>query len=154
MTIGAICGELYPPKYRDVCVSLATGSNWTWNFLMSFFTPFIQGKIHFEYGYVFGGCCGAGAIIAFFCVNESYGRTLEEIDTMYVQHVKPWKSKNWVAPHDLRDRESGGQEEKEEEAAAAASTHEQAGVESDVSAEASNHSASSPAHEQGPTENV
>lgn len=29
---------------------------------------------------------------------EGAGRTLEEIDTMYIQKVKPWKSSQWVAP--------------------------------------------------------
>lgn len=29
---------------------------------------------------------------------SSLGRTLEEIDTMYLQGVLPWKSASWVAP--------------------------------------------------------
>lgn len=104
--IWAICGELFPSKYRDVCVSLSTASNWTWNFLLCFFTPFISSAIDYRYGYVFGACCAAGSIITYFFVNESYGRTLEEIDTMYVMHVKPWQSKNWVAPPAIRNGEN------------------------------------------------
>jgi len=34
----------------------------------------------------------------YFFVCESQGRSLEEIDTMYVMHVPPWKSSGWVAP--------------------------------------------------------
>lgn len=31
-------------------------------------------------------------------VMEGQGRTLEEIDTMYLSKLKPWKSSKWVAP--------------------------------------------------------
>ena len=29
---------------------------------------------------------------------EGQGRTLEEIDTMYIQKVIPWQSYKWIAP--------------------------------------------------------
>lgn len=79
-------------------MGFATSSNWIFNFLLAFFTPFITAKIDYAYGYVFAGCCLAGAIVVYFFVCESQGRSLEEIDTMYIMHVKPWQSKNWVAP--------------------------------------------------------
>lgn len=43
-------------------------------------------------------CNLAGAVIVYFFVCESQGRSLEEIDTMYISHVAPWKSKHWVPP--------------------------------------------------------
>jgi len=79
-------------------MGLATASNWTWNFLISFFTPFITADIDYRYGYVFAACNFMGAVITYFFVCESQGRSLEEIDTMYILHVKPWKSSKWVAP--------------------------------------------------------
>lgn len=100
--VWAIVGELYPARYRATCMGIATASNWTWNFLISFFTPFISSAIDFQYGYVFACCSFAAALIVFFFVCETQGRTLEEVDTMYVQHVKPWKSSSWVAPANLR----------------------------------------------------
>ncbi|KAF5856857.1 hexose transporter hxt1 [Aspergillus alliaceus] len=99
--VWAICGEMYPARYRAVCIGLATAANWTWNFLISFFTPFISSAIDFAYGYVFAGCCLAAVFIVFFFVNETQGRTLEEVDTMYVLHVKPWKSSSWVPPEGI-----------------------------------------------------
>jgi hypothetical protein len=33
---------MYPFKYRAVCMGVATAANWTWNFLISFFTPFVR----------------------------------------------------------------------------------------------------------------
>jgi hypothetical protein len=31
-------------------------------------------------------------------LQEGQGRTLEELDTMYIEKVIPWKSRDWVAP--------------------------------------------------------
>lgn len=39
------------------------------------------------------------ALIVYFFVIEGQGRTIEEIDTMYLEHVKPWKSTKWVPPN-------------------------------------------------------
>lgn len=103
--VWAICGELYPARYRAVCIGIATAANWTWNFLISFFTPFISSAIDFRYGYVFAACCFLGVVVVFFFVNETQGRTLEEVDTMYVLRVKPWESSSWKpadgAVHDM-----------------------------------------------------
>jgi SP family sugar:H+ symporter-like MFS transporter len=79
-------------------MAMATASNWGWNFLLAFFTPFIVGDIDFRYGYVFAGCLFVAASVVYFFVIEGQGRTLEEVDTMYLLHVKPWESAKWVAP--------------------------------------------------------
>ncbi|KAF6217962.1 hypothetical protein HO133_006374 [Letharia lupina] len=96
--IWCIVGELFPSHYRARSMALVTSSNWTWNFLIAFFTPFIIGDIGFKYGYVFASCNFAAVLIVYFFVCETQGRTLEEIDTMYISKVKPWKSSKWVPP--------------------------------------------------------
>jgi len=96
--IWAVVGELYPSRYRAFCMALATASNWIWNFLISFFMPFITDKIDFRYGCVFASCCFLGAVVVYFFLCESRGRSLEEIDTMYILHVPPRHSNNWVLP--------------------------------------------------------
>ncbi|KIW95822.1 uncharacterized protein Z519_02886 [Cladophialophora bantiana CBS 173.52] len=96
--IWTICGEMYPSKYRAKSMAMSTASNWLWNFLIAFFTPFITGDIDFLYGYVFAGCNLVAIPLVYFFVIEGQGRTLEEIDTMYILGVKPWKSAEWVAP--------------------------------------------------------
>lgn len=79
-------------------MALSTASNWLWNFLLAFFTPFITGAIDFRYGYVFAGTNVLGGLLVYFFVIEGQGRTLEEIDTMYLMGVKPWESAKWVVP--------------------------------------------------------
>lgn len=93
--VWAVNSEMYPLRYRSVCLAIATAGNWVFNFLISFFTRFITDKIHYLYGLVFAACCGVLVCIVFFFVMETKDRTLEEIDTMYVQHVNPITSARW-----------------------------------------------------------
>lgn len=79
-------------------MALSTASNWFWNFLIAFFTPFITGDIDFLYGYVFAGCNLVAVVVVYLFVMEGQGRTLEELDTMYILGVKPWESSAWEAP--------------------------------------------------------
>ena len=96
--VWAVIGELFPTRYRATCMGLSSASNWTWNFLISFFTPFITGAIDYRYGYIFAACSFTAAFIVYFFLCESSGRSLEEIDTMYIMHVKPWQSTKWTPP--------------------------------------------------------
>ncbi|KAI0973245.1 hexose transporter [Xylaria arbuscula] len=96
--VWTLIAEIYPSKYRARAMALATASNWVWNFLIAFFTPFITADIDFRYGYVFAGTNVIGGLIVYFFCMEGQGRTLEEIDTMYVQHVNPRKSEKWIPP--------------------------------------------------------
>lgn len=98
--VWTIVAELFPSQYRARGMSLATASNWLWNFLLAFFTPFIVSAIDFRFGYVFAGCLFLAAGLVYFAVIEGQGRTLEEIDTMYLMKVKPWKSSKFEFPAD------------------------------------------------------
>lgn len=100
--VWCIVGELFPSHYRAKSMALVTSSNWIWNFLIAFFTPFIVSNIGFRYGYVFASCNFAAVLIVYFFVCETQNRTLEEIDTMYISKVKPWKSSKWVSPSAVR----------------------------------------------------
>ncbi|KAI5293050.1 hexose transporter hxt1, partial [Ascosphaera acerosa] len=115
--IWAVIAELYPSRYRARAMAIPTAFNWMWNFLISFFTPFIVTAIDFRYGYVFTACLGLSAFLIFFGVMETKGRTLEEIDTMYKMGVKPWKSATYVAPRPEREaiEEMGRQQERIEQ---------------------------------------
>lgn len=93
--VWAIVGEMFPSRYRAVAMGLCTAANWLWNFLISFFTPWITGAIDYRYGYVFASCCFLGVLVTFFFVNESQQRSLEEVDSMYILGVVPWKSAGW-----------------------------------------------------------
>ncbi|MCJ1383082.1 hexose transporter hxt1 [Xylographa soralifera] len=96
--VWGVTADLYPARYRAVCMSLAIASNWSWVFMIAFFTPFITSAIDYRYGYLFAACCAAAAVTVYFFVIEPKGRTMEEVDNMYVARVKPWQSSCWTAP--------------------------------------------------------
>jgi len=101
--VWACIGEMFPYRYRAVAMAFATSANWFWNFMLAFFTPFITGDIQYAYGYVFAGCNFAAFFLVYFFLIESSGRTLEEVDTMYLLGVKPIGSKAYVFDGDLND---------------------------------------------------
>jgi SP family sugar:H+ symporter-like MFS transporter len=101
--VWAIVGELYPARYRATCMALATASNWLFNFLISFFSTFITDAIDYFYGLVFAGCCLALVFVVYFFMIESKGRSLEEIDTMYMLHVNPITSADWDSSSIAKD---------------------------------------------------
>jgi len=94
-----LIGETFALRTRAKQASLATASNWLWNFLLAFFTPFIAGEINYRYGFVFAACNLAGAVVVFFFLYESSDLSLEAVDMMYNDpNCKPWTSRNWAPP--------------------------------------------------------
>ncbi|RCK54921.1 Hexose transporter 2 [Candida viswanathii] len=93
-----ILSEIYPLRVRSKAMAVAIGSNWMWGFLISFFTSFIINAIHFYYGFVFTGCLAVSFVFVYFCIMETKGLSLEEVDEMYSQNILPWKSANWIPP--------------------------------------------------------
>ncbi|CCK73614.1 sugar porter family MFS transporter NDAI_0G06310 [Naumovozyma dairenensis CBS 421] len=97
-----VVSETFPLKIKPKGMAIANGFNWFWNFLISFFTPFITGAINFYYGYVFMGCMVFAYCYVFFFVPETKGLTLEEVNEMWEEGILPWKSPEWL-PASKRD---------------------------------------------------
>ncbi|KAG5650331.1 hypothetical protein H0H81_012603 [Sphagnurus paluster] len=94
-----LIGESFPTRTRAKQGALSTASNWFWNFLLAFFTPFIVSAIEFRYGFVFAACNLAGAIFVYFFLYESSDLSLESVDQMYNDpSCKPWTSRHWAPP--------------------------------------------------------
>ncbi|KAI0791266.1 general substrate transporter [Abortiporus biennis] len=99
-----LTGETFPTRTRAKQASLAAASNWLWNFLLAFFTPFIVKAIQFRYGFVFAACNLTGAVIVYFFLYESSDLSLEHVDQMYNDpSCKPWTSVHW-APDGFESR--------------------------------------------------
>ena len=99
--VWGVTAELFPARYRAIGMAISTASNWIFNFYIAFATPFITTSIDYAYGYVFAVCCAAAAGTVYCFVLESKGRTLEELDTMYMQGVKPWESSKWAGTTEM-----------------------------------------------------
>ncbi|QPG75298.1 hypothetical protein FOA43_002649 [Brettanomyces nanus] len=83
-----VVSETYPLRIRSKGMGLAQTSNYIWGFLIAFFTPFINGAIHFAYGYVFFGCVVFATFFVYACVPETKGLSLEDVDDLY-RHFTP-----------------------------------------------------------------
>ena len=94
-----LIGETFPTRIRARQAALSTASNWLWNFLLAFFTPFITKAIAYRYGFVFAACNLAGAVIVACFLYESSDLSLEAVDMMYCDPAcSPWTSRSWAPP--------------------------------------------------------
>lgn len=95
--IWLFCGESFSRRTRAKQASIATLSNWVWNFLIAYFSTPIADSISFKYGFVFAGANFLNCIIAALFVYESADLTLEQIDDMYGDmSLKAWQSTKWL----------------------------------------------------------
>ncbi|KAI9799875.1 MAG: hypothetical protein M1833_003797 [Piccolia ochrophora] len=84
--------ELFPLRVRGKAVALATASNWMFNFALSYFVPPAFVNIQWRVYVVFGVFCTAMAIHVFFLFPETAGKTLEEVENIFIHHVPAWKT--------------------------------------------------------------
>ncbi|THH12759.1 hypothetical protein EW146_g7392 [Bondarzewia mesenterica] len=94
-----LIGETFPTRTRAKQGAIATASNWLWNFLLAFFTPFITKDIQFRYGFVFASCNLLGAAVVYLFLYESSDISLEAVDLMYNDpNCTPRNSRKWAPP--------------------------------------------------------
>ena len=109
-----VTGEIFPLKIRAKGVSLSAASNWLWNWAIAYSSKYlcflrrVFAPIYFFYSaapymvssdpgsadlgtkvfYIWGSMCFCCIIFAYFCVPETKGLSLEQIDLLY-QNVAP-----------------------------------------------------------------
>ncbi|CCX04720.1 Similar to Probable glucose transporter rco-3; acc. no. Q92253 [Pyronema omphalodes CBS 100304] len=97
-----IIGELYPLPIRAKGVALATASNWLWNFVLGYVTPYMvdptEGNLGAKVFFVWGTTCVGCFLFAYFFVPETKGLSLEQVDRM-LEETTPRTSSKWV-PHE------------------------------------------------------
>lgn len=79
-----ITGELYPLSIRAKCMSLSSASNWLWNFALGYATPYMvdpdKGNMGSKVFFIWGSTCVGCLLFAIFCIWETKGLSLEQID--------------------------------------------------------------------------
>ncbi|KAF9269357.1 general substrate transporter [Marasmius fiardii PR-910] len=85
--------EIFSLKVRSKAVSMATATNWIFNFALAWATPPGFANIAYKTYFVFGTFNFAGLIHVFFMFPETVGRSLEEVEEIFKQgHVfTAWK---------------------------------------------------------------
>ncbi|KAI0317252.1 general substrate transporter [Amylostereum chailletii] len=107
-------GESFPLRVRPKAIALGSATNWLWNFLLSFFAPRIANDIGPLILLIFFGMLVFGFVYVYFFIPETKGLSLEEVDEMYREKVKPWRSASWK-PHLLDEaRDAAPRDVKEE----------------------------------------
>ncbi|OCF78908.1 hexose transporter [Kwoniella mangroviensis CBS 8886] len=87
-----VCGETFPIRLSSLCVTLGTGANWLFNLIIAFAAPQIQAIIGTGITFVWAGCLALSFTFAYFCIPETKGMSIEEVDALYLSHTPAWKS--------------------------------------------------------------
>lgn len=85
--------ELYPLRVRGKAVSLSTSANWAFNFALSYFVPPAFVNIKWKVYILFGVFLATMTIHIFFMFPETAGKSLEEVEEMFLSGVKAWRTK-------------------------------------------------------------
>ncbi|KAG0195962.1 hypothetical protein BGX33_002300 [Mortierella sp. NVP41] len=93
-----LIGEIFPLSIRSRGVALSTASNWFWNFIIGYITPYLVGSqyanMQSSVFFLWGALCAVCIVYAYFLVPETKGLTLEQVDQM-LDEVSPRKSAAW-----------------------------------------------------------
>ena len=100
--------EMYPPKHRAKGSSIATAANWLTNFVISFATPSIVGKIGYLYGLVFAGSLILLWIMIELFMIETRDVSLAEIDRLYLVCKLPVGRKSPIVNDGYQTGVTGG----------------------------------------------
>ena len=96
-----VTGELFPLKTRAKALSMTTATNWLLNWAIAYSTPYmvdagpgnanLQAKVFF----IWGGFCLICCAFVYFCIYETKGLSLEQVDELYAKVSHAWKSKHF-----------------------------------------------------------
>lgn len=73
-------------------MALTTASNWIFNFALSYFVPPAFVNIKWKVYVLFGVFCTTMTIHVFFCFPETAGKTLEEVEELFLSGTKAWNT--------------------------------------------------------------
>jgi sugar porter (SP) family MFS transporter len=121
--------ELFPLRVRGKAVAITTSSNWIFNFALSYFVPPAFVSIQWKVYLIFGVFCFTMAVHTFLCFPETSGKTLEDIEQMFLSGVPAWKTKGEYGAS--RKHELGQLDDKE---AAIQSSHDHSPERAEVAA--------------------
>jgi hypothetical protein len=92
-------GEIYPLPIRSKGIALSTASNYFWKCIITIITPYLMEEHHANIGgrvfYIWGAACLPAAVFAYFCIYETKGWSLEQINRM-MEEVPARQSSSWT----------------------------------------------------------
>ena len=83
-------------------MSMSTASNWLWNWGIGYATPYLvktgpgNAGLGVKVFFIWGSTCLGCLLFTYFFIPETKGLSLEQVDELYNDNVKPWQSTHWV----------------------------------------------------------
>ncbi|KAK7027244.1 hypothetical protein VNI00_015333 [Paramarasmius palmivorus] len=101
--------EIFSLRVRAKAVSLATATNWMFNFALAWAVPPGFSTIAYKTYFIFGTFNFAGCLHVIFMYPETVGRTLEEVEDIFAAGnvFSAWKIDKNVGRRTLEDMEKG-----------------------------------------------
>ena len=81
-----LISEIFPNKVRGTATSIAVLSLWAAYFILTFTFPALYSKLQEKTFYVYAVICFIGFLFVYKKIKETKGKTLEELETVFVQH--------------------------------------------------------------------
>ncbi|KAK9248175.1 general substrate transporter [Lipomyces tetrasporus] len=106
--------EIFPLKQRAVANGFCGAWNWIFNFALAFFVPPAFQNIQWQTYIIFAVFSVAMAAHVFLMFPETKGKTLEEIDIIWAENIKPWKTANADVTELAANRDLAKQEKTKE----------------------------------------
>ncbi|KAF4915969.1 putative quinate permease [Colletotrichum viniferum] len=84
--------EIFPLDVRMFCVAISTASTWLGSFVVARATPFMITDLGYGTYFMFAGFLIGIGLWSFFCVPETKGVSLEEMDALFSRptHIAVW----------------------------------------------------------------
>ncbi|KAJ5720546.1 uncharacterized protein N7483_008480 [Penicillium malachiteum] len=77
--------EIAPLSIRHIVAATTAISSWLFNFMVAEVTPIARDNIGWKYDIVYAATSAAGCVVIYLFYPETRGRTLEEIDEIFIQ---------------------------------------------------------------------
>ncbi|CCE92255.1 sugar porter family MFS transporter TDEL_0E00120 [Torulaspora delbrueckii] len=90
------CSEIFNNMERAKGTALSASVNWAFNFALAMFVPRAFQNISWQTYIIFGVFSVALTIQTIFMFPETKGKTLEEIDQMWADHIPAWQTASYV----------------------------------------------------------
>ncbi|GME53117.1 putative quinate permease protein [Neofusicoccum parvum] len=78
-----VCSEIFPIDIRMLCVAITTADQWLWSFIISRTTPYMITSLGYGTYMFFATLMVLMGFWAWFCVPETKGKTLEDMDAIF-----------------------------------------------------------------------
>jgi len=93
-----VTGEIFPLHIRAKALSMTTSSNWLFNFILAFVTPYMvdsgpgNAGLGVKVFFVWTAFCLIAVVFVWALIYETKGLSLEQVDELYNLVDKAWKS--------------------------------------------------------------